>query len=485
MTSGHRAGERAAKNTAVRAAGEVAGKVATFALFAVLARSVGQDGVGAFVFALAFLQIAMVPVGLGTDGYLLRQVAKDRESADRLLFNSFALKLAAALPVISIALVVVSLLGYESQTRETVYVLAAGILFELLAKSIHSVFNATERGDLLTVTLIVQRVATAVAGIGALAAGNGVVAVAAVYSGGAALHLALCFVLLARRIGLPRRLVSRRDWAQLARTSAPFAAQEVFGVVLFRLDAVLLSLLATQAAVGLYGAAYRLMEATLFISWALNGAFAAMYAYLGRETVPTVSSVFQRSLKAGLAILTPCAVLMGALPGQICRLAFGADFVPAADALRLLAPVVVLMSFVTLSSSLIISRLTPRRMVEITAGAVVANAALNLALIPPLAEVGAALAMLLTEAGVVAVAMRLAVSEVGGIDWPSMAAAPMVAAAAMLPVCLALGGLPVVAAAAGLAVYMVVFVALDRQISPDDLAFVAGLVRRRLSSPTT
>ena len=88
-------------------------------------------------------------------------------------------------------------------------------------------------------------------------------------------------------------------------TSAPFAVQDVFGALLFRLDAVILSLMATEAAVGRYGAAYRLLESTLFISWALNGAFVAMYAYLGRDTEPTVGAVFQRSVKAALVLLVP------------------------------------------------------------------------------------------------------------------------------------------------------------------------------------
>lgn len=461
------------------------GKLATFALFAVLARSVGTEGVGSFVFALAFLQIAMVPVGLGTDSYLLRQVARQRESADRLLFNVLGLKLVMAVPVLAIALTLVSVLGYDGQTRATVQVLAAGVLCELLAKSLHSMFNATERGDLLALSLVVQRLSAAAGAIAALAAGFGVVTVAAIYSGAAGLHLALCFVLLARRVGLPRRALSRREWPGLARTSAPFAAQEVFGVLLFRLDAVLLSLLATQAAVGVYGAAYRLFEATLFISWALNGAFAAMYAYLDHDSVPSVSSVFQRSLKAGLAILTPAAVLMAVFPRQISELAFGADFASAAGALRLLAPVVVLMAIVTLSSSLIVSRLDPRRMVAITAAAVAVNLVLNLVLIPPLAEVGAALAMLLTEAAVVVVALRVAVSAVGGVSWPSMVAAPLVAGAAMAGACLALAGMPLLAGSAGLVAYVLVLVALDRRLSPGDIAFVTDLLTRRLPRQAT
>jgi len=75
LAAGHAAGERAAKNTAVRAAGEIIGKLGSLVLLAVLARKVGDARLGIFVFGLAWTEVAMTPVGLGIDQYLMRQVA--------------------------------------------------------------------------------------------------------------------------------------------------------------------------------------------------------------------------------------------------------------------------------------------------------------------------------------------------------------------------------------------------------------------------
>ena len=479
QSAAEQAGRRAARNTTVRAAGEVVGKLATFVLFAALARGVGQEGVGSFVFAFAFLQVAMIPIALGCDTYLLREIARDRTARDRLVWNVVALKLGLAGPVIAISIVAVSLLGYDPRTRETVYVLAAGLLLDLLSKTLHSVFNATERSDLLVATLILQRVSTAALGLAALAAGYGVVTVAGVYAVGALLGLVLGVVLLQRTSGLPRLVVSPREWRALVTTSAPFAVQDIFGVLLFRIDAVILSLMAAEAAVGRYGSAYRLLESTLFISWALNGAFMAMYAYLGRDTEPTVGAVFQRSIKAALVLLVPCAVILGVLAEPVTKLAYGADFADAADPLRVLSPVVVMLGLVTLGSSLIISRRSARTMVPITAAMLAVNVVLNLLLIPSLEDDGAAAAMLATEAVFTMVVMTLAAREVGGINWLSTTAAPGAAGAAMGLVMLPLLGLPIVAGAAGLLVYAAAFVLVERRVSPADLRFLTDLVRRR------
>ena len=481
-SASQRAGERALKNTTVRAAGEIVGKLSTFALFAGLARAVGESGVGAFVLALALLGIAMMPIGLGSDPYLLRETAKDRRAIERLFFDVIGLKLALAGPILAVTFLAVAAIGYDAQTRDTVYVLALGLFLDLVVKTFHGVFNGTERGDLLTATLVAQRVFTAAIGLAALAAGYGVVTVAAVYSAGSALGLALSVVLMARTIGIPRARLSPRRWWPLTRATLPFGAQDIFGVLLFRLDAVILSLLATQAAVGRYGAAYRLLESTLFVTWALNGAFAAMYAYLSHETSPTLQAVFQRSMKLALAVLVPGAVVRVVLAEPIMTLLFGADFADGAKALRLLAPVVVLLAIVTLSSSLIISREGPRAIVRVTAAMVVLNIALNLALVPTYEDAGAAAAMLVTEAVFVATALRLAAREVGGLDWRSMLAATVGAGIAMLPPLILLRAVPVAALVAGLAVYPIAFVVLERSVSPADLEFVRGVLRRRLRS---
>ena len=480
LTATERAGERAAKNATARAVGEIVGKLASLALFAVLAREVGQSELGAFVFALAWVQIAAIPITLGLDRYILRLVAKDRSRIQEVYWNVLAFKLTLAVPMTIASFLLVSALGYGGDTRTAVYVLTAGVLLDSLARTHYSLFNAYERSELLAICLVVQRVAAAALGLAVLAAGYGIVAVSITYTCGTALGLVLAIALLTRKIGRPRRSLTRERWPALASRSLPFAAQDVFTVLLFKVDAVILSLMAAEAAVGRYGAAYRLFEATFFLTYALTGAFAPMYTYLERDSEPSVGSVFQRSLKLGLVALVPCAVAFGILAEPLCRLFFGAEFEAAADPLRLLAPVVVLIGLATLCSSLIVSRRDPTIMVWVTAAMVALNVGLNVALIPSLDDTGAALAMLITEAVLLVIALTIAVRSVGGVRWVSTAVSPLVAGAAMAAPMLLLQDTLVPAALAGTAVYALVFIGLERVISPVDLRFVGSMLRRRL-----
>ncbi len=482
LTASEAAGQRAIANTLLRAGGDIVGKLASLVLFAVMARELSTTDLGVFVLGLALLQIAMVPIEFGFDRYLLRRVAKERASVHTLFFDIVSLKLALTVPILAAVAVLMAVAGYDDQTRETVWLLAIGFVLDAVANTIYSVFLAHERNGLIAAVVVVQRVGAAAAGLTVLALGYGVVAVAATYSAAAAVGLVMASVLLVRKIGLPRRSVSTRGWMRLTAVSLPFALQDVFSVLLFKLDAVILSLMATQAAVGVYGAAYRLLESSLFITFALTGAFAPMYTYLTAHSEPTVGAAFERSLKLALVGLTPIAVVFGVLAEPICRLLFGAGLEDAADPLRFLAPVVALIGIVTLASSLIVSRRNPMVMVWSTAGIVLLNVILNVLLIPSWDETGAAVAMLASEVAFMIVVVPLAARTVGGVRWLPTISGPLLAGAAMIPLLFLLEGVPLVAVAVGSAAYLLVLVVVERLVAPRDVELVSRIARRWLTS---
>jgi O-antigen/teichoic acid export membrane protein len=327
---------------------------------------------------------------------------------------------------------------------------------------------------------VLQRVTAAALGLLALALGFGVVAVCVAFLIGAGVRLVISLHALNRHIGLPRPVFSSSARKELRSRGAPFAAQDVFGLVLAKVDILILSFLASDAVVGLYGAAYRLFEATSFVVYALAGAFSAQYTYLGLDTRPTVRTVFAHSLKLSLILLVPLAVVYATLAEPLCRLFFGSKLVAAAEPLRLLAPAVVLYGLVVLSSSLIVSRRKPRVIIIVIGVVMLLNVGLNFALIPALGANGAATAMLVSELAFAGAAVTIAVRTVGGVPALSTVAAPVVGGAAMAAVTQLLSGRLVAALAAGAVTYLGACVLVDLKVSPGDLRIARDLVRRRM-----
>lgn len=475
---------RVARNTGIRAVAELVGKFASLGFIAVLARQEGPEALGVFVLALAWTELASTPIDMGFDRHFLRLVARDRAQLDRGLYNVLYLKLRRAVPFAGASWLLVWLLDYDDRTVAAVVLLTVVYLLDSASYTLFSAFNGLERADLIGRVLVVQRLLSAALGLAAIALGFGVVGAAGGYVVAAALGLGVAFRLLGRHVGRPRFQLPPGPRAELGRQSLPFAAQEVLSAGLARLDAVLLSVLATQSVVGLYGAAYRLLDATLFISTALCGSFAAMFTYLDETSEPTIRAVFARSLKVSVALLLPCTIALAVLPGPILSLLFGDRFTAATGALRYLAPTVTVLGIVMLCGSLIASRLNPRLLLRCFVIGFVVNLAANLALIPTLGATGAALAMLLCEVVLAAEMLRLCSGAVGAPPVVSTLGAAVAGAAVMAGALALLGPVvPVVLAlAAGGLAYLGVYAAVEHRIAPADLAVVTGLLRSRLPS---
>ncbi len=321
----------------------------------------------------------MIVVDLGLDQYMTREVARERERRHSLFADVLALKLTLLIPVAAVLIALTFLLGYNGETRAAVILLTAGFFLDSLIRTEFSLFMAYEQGRPVGTVILVQRCGTAALGLTALAVGLGVVAVAATYVVGAALGFGIGAVLLAQSFGLPTWAPRRSRWRELAWKSLPFGIQGIFMVMLFRLDAVILGQLSTDRAVGLYGGAYRMFEATLFIPYAINSAFVAMYAYLTPTSSPTIGFVFGRSVKFALACLLPIGVVFAVFPEQLLTTIFGDELADGAEALRLLGATVPLIGLVTLCSTFVVFRGASRGIVILTALITALNVGLNFA----------------------------------------------------------------------------------------------------------
>jgi O-antigen/teichoic acid export membrane protein len=470
------AGQRAALNTIVRAVGEVTGKVASLFLFASIGRTLGEDGLGTFVLALAFATIVLIPIDLGLDRGLLREVAADRKQAGPLAANVVVIKLVILLPAIGLAFFVLSFFDYSAELRTTIAILLLATVLESMGRTAAHLFMAVERSVAITVSIVAQRFVAAALGIAGLAAGLDITAVAWAYTLGSLVGLVVLSVALLRQVPLPGMRASRSD-ARLLMQTMTFALQDIAGLLLFRLDAVILSVLATTAAVGRYGAAYRIFEATWFISVSLIGAFSAMFTYLDHRSEPTLRSTFERALKLALVTLMPCSLAFGLCAPAIIDAMFGEKLSGAVDALRLLAPVVLLLGVGALTTTLLMSQRRPRPVLWISLVAVLVNVGLNFALVPDMGAEGAAVAMLATEALLALAALVVAHGVLGALSVRNVMVGPTLAGGAMtLTIVLLSGGLA--ALALGIVAYVAVLAAAERMLNPDEARAVTAMMRR-------
>jgi O-antigen/teichoic acid export membrane protein len=466
-------------NAGYRLFADVASKVASLAFFVVMARELGVSQFGVFTFALTFVILATTLANFGQDVVLTREVARDRTRFSAYFANTLAVKIILATTSLVIAIGVAAGAGIERETLEALLLLGPAVTLELLMATCFASYQAFERLEFIPIALISQRFATAAGGIAALLHGAGVVAVSAIYLAGAALGFALALVFLVWKIARPVLRVEPRRWGPLMRASLAIGIAGVFAIILFRIDTAMLAAFEPKDVVGDYGAAYRLLEATLFVAWSVG---AAVYPVFSRRTVtsvPPVGLVFQRSLKLSIALTLPLAAGALILAGPLIRLLYGSSYGGAETALRLLTPAIALYPICYVTGYLLVSQDRQRVLTWVYGLVALENFLANLVLIPWLSLNGAALGTSISQLLVTIAFVAFAQRTVGRVNWSRIATGPAVATVLAAATMTALRDELALAVSSGTAVYLVALMLFERFLFPEDAHAVLDLIRQR------
>jgi len=476
----HGPARRIARNAALRAGGEVVGKLASLAFFVAMARKLGQDGFGDFVFALSLSTVLVLASGFGTEELVAREVARDRDRVHGYLADVVAVKIITSLVLLGLGAFAVNAVGYDPNARAAYYIIGIGAAAENLGRTWHSVFTAYERLELISVSLILQRTVTAAVGIAVLLAGGGLLAVAVVFTLGAFAGLLTASQVLRRHLVAPRWKFDRERWLPLLKAGIPIGIAGTLMTILLRADAALLGVLVgseDSSEVGIYGAAFRLVEGTLFISWAFSTAMLPWIARQHRNT--DVAPGYELGLKAITSVLMPIALVFALLPGSVIDLLYGAGYTDAELPLQLLSVMIVAYGISSVAATVMIARDRPQKLTRILLIVVVENIGLNLLLIPRYGADAAAFNAALSGLLLAVLTLWVVTRHVGAISVARAFIAP-VAGGLCMAAAVMLTNLPLVPAAAlGVLAYGVALLIVEKMLFPEDFGRLRGMLPAR------
>ncbi len=474
------ASKKVAFNAAARGGGEVFAKLASVVFFLAVARDLGAGAFGDLMFALSYTTVLTLPSGFGTEELIAREVARDQRRVHDYAANVMAIKVVLTVVLLGLAELIVVLGGYSHDVKLAVLVVGLSVGIENLGRTWGAVLQAYQRMEFISVSLIVQRVLTAAAGVAVLVAGGGLLAVSFVMLGSAVVGFTVLTLLMDRRVVhvLPR--FDRSRWMGLLKAGVPIGAVGVMMVGLVKIDQTLISFLSDggNKEVGYYGAAFRLIEATMFIGWSFSAAMLPWFSSQegGREHL---AKGFELGTKATAVVLVPVGLAFILFAEPIIDLLYGSQYDAAVAPLRFLGAMVVFLGINDLAAVLVIARERPLAFAAAAASVLVGNVGLNFVLIPAYGASGAAFTAALSAFILFLLGFGLVRSLTGGVRLVRSLAGPFLAGALAAPVVL-FGGLPVIpSAVAGLVVYAVALAGFERLRYPEDLATYVALVRRQ------
>ena len=369
-----------------------------FLVMTLVARHLGPEQFGAYVYLFGLAGLFMPLSMFGLDAIVMRRSAAEPDAADRVIASALVIRAGGAMAAAAMAVAAVVVWGGPEGATPGLMAMAALILLAQPGDTFNAWFKAAERMawvavPRITVSLavagaaawLVHREADLEAFVGLRAAEAGLMAAGA-----------LLVYLLATRAGAAFR-PSRALVTVMFREGWPLMLSALAGLVYMRIDQVMLGQLAAEAELGRYGVAVRVADVGLFVPVALH---ATVYASLVRahSRAPGAFDDHMQRVYDAMALAAFGAVAgIGLAAALLFEPVFGAAYaggLPIVLVLLLGLPFAYL--GVARSAMLTVRGWLWTAPATTMLGALV-NIALNLVLIPHFGGLGAALATVVAQ----------------------------------------------------------------------------------------
>ena len=398
---------RILKNTSTLFSAHLIGRLGSLVITLLMPRFFEDSELGGYFVAIALTNLIAILTELGIHNPLIREMTLNLSQTRHFLGN--ALLVGLVLSVVAYALMIVSgvFLGYTSIVVTMIAYLGLAEIVNSIAQFYRCVFRAHEEMKYEALTVVAERGTFFLIGGSAILLGFGIVNVCQAMLIASCINLILSIGFTRYRFTPLRFEPSRRIVVMLMQQALPFAIGNLFHLLYFRIDAIMLSKLSPYGtdANTWYGLAYTIVNAFT----TLPGAFmmGAMFPVLSRayeRDRDRLSDAYTFGVRWMVICAVPLAVGLAMLSYEITAVLLPTDTIKAKNTMKEVAIALRWLSgsggliFITTVVLTMLRAADKRRTFSVLMGTTaLLNICLNLVLIPRFSHVGAAIAMVISE----------------------------------------------------------------------------------------
>lgn len=270
-----------------------------------LTRHLGQAGYGSYSTILAYLFIFSVFADFGLHLIHVREISRYPEKENFISSNIFTLRFV----LISLAMAVGAVLGfflpYSKEIKEGILVAILFIYFSSLSQIIGGIFQKYNNFYIVSLSDIFSRLIQLALVVLAVSKNLGLLAFIFILALSSGIHFFIIFYLARSFIKISFKLVLPYA-KEILKISFPVAASILFTAIYIRIDTIMLSLMKSQAEVGIYSLSAKVLETMVF--------FPALFVELAMPTISYAAfkaeDLFREIFKKISKILLISAVLV-------------------------------------------------------------------------------------------------------------------------------------------------------------------------------
>ncbi len=386
-----------AKNTIWLFSGQAVSRLLRAMLVIYAARILGAASWGAFSYALGITTFLTVLSDIGIGALITKEAARAPERKTEYLATAFFIKITLVALLGGGSLLLFPQLSRIPEATALLPILVFAFAFDALRELGASIARALERMEVEAIIQAATNAAIVGLGLLLLSAGGGGRALALAYAAGSGFGLAAILFALRGHIRNLLNNFKKELIRPIIRTAWPFGLLGLLGIIMLNTDIIMLGWLKNAKEVGLYAAAQKIIQLLYVLPALFSVSVFPALARAVNSNRESARRILEQTVALALTAAAPIALLGFTLGGRIIPFLFGAEYLGAATAFRILSLTVLIVYPAGVIGNAIFAYDATRHLAIFVGAAAVSNVVFNLLLIPRYGIEGAALATILAE----------------------------------------------------------------------------------------
>ncbi|MDO8592839.1 MAG: flippase [bacterium] len=325
-----------AHNTIIQIIGKIISTILGLAALAIMARYLKQTGFGQYITIITFLSFFGIMADFGLTLVTSQMVSQPQADQAKLLNNLFSLRLVSACLLLLFAPLAIFFFPYEPIIKYGAAIASLSFFFTALNQILVGWFQNNLTMAIVAAADVAGKIAL-LAGIILTARFNlGLLSIMAATFISGLISFIIHYWFARRRIKIGWQ-INFEVWRAIIKKSWPLGVTIFFNLIYLRADALILSLLKSQGEVGLYGAAYRIIDVLTALPFMFAGLILPILTRIWAERdAARFNLVLQKSLDAMFILAVPLIIGAQITAKPLMRLIAGEHFILAGDILKIL-----------------------------------------------------------------------------------------------------------------------------------------------------
>lgn len=335
-------GTKLIKNSIAVFLGRLSPKIFSFLFVIYSARFLGATEFGKFVLALGYFELFLGLTARGLTIVATREIAKLPSKANEYINVSVTLGFILTIVASCILIALSHILPYSLDTRVALYLVCIALLPSTTAMIFEAGFVGFEKAQYVTYGTVIENSLRTGLWFIALILGYKLIALFAVLIITRSFMLFFYFLCYSLHISKFQWRIKLKIYKEFITQWRVIAFENWISSFIYGLDVIFLSIFRGEQIVGLYSAAYKIVN---FADIGASSYTVALFPYMSRlyrESQIEFRKLIEGSLKYMLIIVIPGTIIMATIGDRIILLLFGKEYVTSIPIFSVLTWVIIL-----------------------------------------------------------------------------------------------------------------------------------------------